>query len=452
MEARYAVVGGGLVGSLLAVVLAKKGYQVDLFERRSDPRTNAWTGGRSINLALSHRGLKAIQLAGLEKQVQKLCIPLSARGVHAPDGSFYRLPYGKEGQVINSVSRGDLNQLLLEEADFYDNITLHFNHTLSDADLTRGELEFTDKEGSKTTYTFTQIFGTDGAFSSLRGLMMRTPLFDFEYKQEYLTYGYKELHIPADEKGEHQLDNQCLHIWPRKNFMLMAMPNMDGSFTVTLYLAHDGLEDSFESIVEDQEIQTFFAKYFPPALALMPQVVEEYIANPVGSLVTISCTPWNMGGKVLLLGDAAHAIVPFYGQGMNAGFEDVELLSKLIDHHNATPNWREIMGEFSKERKQDTDAIAGLAARNFIEMRDLVADAHFLKKSKLDKRIASLFPLQWETLYSMVTFSSTPYSIAQRVGNEHDAILEHILSTEEGLETWLEDDEEARSRFAPYLG
>ncbi|MDQ3072244.1 MAG: FAD-dependent monooxygenase [Bacteroidota bacterium] len=431
----FGIIGAGLVGSLLALMLSRRGFTVDVFERRSDPRIAGNDGGRSINLALSDRGLQALEHAGLKEEVRQLCIPMHGRMVHDQSGDVRFMPYGKEGQFINSVSRGGLNTLLLNHAVKHENVRIHFGKKCEDSDILRAST-FTDSEVSP--HTFDILFGTDGAYSATRLNLMKTDRFDFSYRQDYLDHGYKELTIPASEKGGWRLESNALHIWPRKSFMMIALPNLDGSFTCTLFLAMNG-EISFEHLTDKGSVTGFFKTYFSDAVPHMPTLTEDFFSNPTSSLVTMYCDPWYYKDKLLLMGDAAHAVVPFYGQGMNAGFEDCYILEGLIDKYSE--DWGRIFGSFYEERKPNTDAIAELALRNFIEMRDLVADPHFILKNKIDKKIASLYPDHWMPLYSMVTFSKIPYSEALRLGNEHDRILESIVEKEKNIEMLLESGE-----------
>ena len=428
---KYAIVGGGLVGSLLSLMLTRKGWEVDVYERRPDPRVGGAVGGRSINLALSTRGLRALEGVGLTDEVRSLCIPMRGRIVHDPQGRTNFQAYGKGDQSINSISRGGLNELLLQATDAFDNSTIFFEHRLEAADLQKGALTF-DVRGQSHTSTYDAIFGTDGAFSSLRGAMMRTERFSFSYSQQYLEHGYKELTIPAREGGGWRLDREALHIWPRKSFMLIALPNLDGSFTCTLFLAMEG-DTSFDKLKSQEDVQLFFESQFPDVLEHMPTLHNDFEANPTSSLVTIYTDPWYYKDKATLLGDASHAIVPFYGQGMNAGFEDAYVLDNIIKQHGGE-SWEHIFSLFNKERKPNADAIAELALRNFVEMRDLVADPHFLKKNKLSKRLSELLPEEWQTLYSMVSFSNIPYLEALERGDAQNAILEELVREENGRE------------------
>jgi kynurenine 3-monooxygenase len=436
-DKRYAVIGAGLVGSLLSVMLAKKGYHTEVWERRGDIRKGGLLGGRSINLALSHRGLRALELIGLTDEVKKLCIPMFGREVHDENGQGRFMQYGKDGEAINSISRSGLNEMLLAKASEYPNIKFNFDSRCEDINFEKNEISFKNKDNLTSKHTYDVIFGTDGAFSSVRQAMMKSDRFDFEYKQEYLAHSYKELSIPAALNGEWQLKKDALHIWPRKSFMMIALPNLDGSFTCTLFLALKG-EISFDKLRSKEEVNHFFRKYFPDAYAMMPSLEDDFFENPTPSLATIKCGPWFIDGKCTLLGDAAHPIVPFYGQGMNAGFEDCTIMNQLMDRH--PQDWNTILREFYMLRKPNGDAVADLALMNFIEMRDLVADPAFIVKNKIDRKIAALFPDKWDTLYSMVTFGDTPYANAMKIGKEHQQILDKIISDLPAIESILEED------------
>ncbi len=429
-ETTVAIVGGGLVGSVMACYLARRGYRVSLFERRPDPRISMIDGGRSINLALSNRGWKPLEELGLADEVEKLVIPMRGRMMHNEEGALTFQPYGREGEAINSVSRGGLNQLLLTKAESL-GISLGFESTVADVDFEKGILLFAD--GS--FFTADIILGADGAYSMLRYQMQRTERFN--YSQYFIEYGYKELAIPADKEGKHRLEINALHIWPRGKFMLIALPNLDGSFTCTLFLPFEG-DCSFEQLCSHEAITSFFREYFPDALEVMPELKEDFDDNPTSSLVTIRCFPWSRG-KVLLIGDASHGIVPFYGQGMNSGFEDCRVLNELLEKHN--DDWQKVMHAFQEQRKPDTEAIADLALANFREMRDLVADDDFLLRKKIEARLYELYPDKWIPLYSMVTFrEDMRYSVAKRRGEIQQEIMDKVMKQEGFRENWESAD------------
>jgi kynurenine 3-monooxygenase len=376
--------------------------------------------GRSINLALSERGWTALKRVGIHEQVTRVAIPMKGRMVHLTDGTQSFQPYGKEGQAIYSVSRGGLNATLMDCAQQLYNVPIHFEHRCNEVDLRRRELHF-DVGGTAITRPFDVLLGADGAFSALRGALQKTDR--FEYSQSFIDHGYKELSIPAAPDGSWRLEKNALHIWPRKNFMLIALPNTDGSFTCTLFFQFDGPE-SFATVTTDEQIQTFFETYFADAIALMPDYKEQYKRNPVASLVTVKCFPWSHD-SACLIGDAAHAIVPFFGQGMNAGFEDCRVLDELMESES---DWENLFKAFQRERKPNADAIADMALNNFIEMRDLVADPHFLKKKQIEKRIGMLYPDTFVSAYGMVSFTNLPYGEALARGQRQNDVLEQLAA------------------------
>ena len=401
---KVVIVGAGLVGSLWAVFMARKGYQVEVYERRSDMRAKGYSGGRSINLAMSARGWKAAERAGIKERLEAVGIPMPGRMMHDVKGNTVFQAYGKEGEAIWSVSRGGLNLALLEIAGEFDNVNLCFDQKCLGPELNEKIIRFEDeKTGQVAEISADLIFGTDGAFSSIRYAMQRTDRFN--YRQYYLEHGYKELSIPANPDGSHQLEKNALHIWPRGNFMMIALPNHDGSFTCTLFLPFEG-EQSFQHLTSDEAILDFFQTWFPDAVAMMPTLIEDFHANPTSSLVTVECSPWQWQERMLLLGDAAHAIVPFYGQGMNAGFEDCTILDEMMDAFEH--DWSQIMPTFSDQHAKNGHAIAELAQRNFIEMRDKVSDPMFLLRKKISAHLQVKYP-SFLPVYGQVTFSNIPY-------------------------------------------
>lgn len=434
--------GAGLVGSLLSIYLKRKGYVVDVYERRDDMRKSGVIAGRSINLAISDRGWKALAGVELEEEVRKLAIPMHGRMVHAVNGDLNFQPYGKEGQFINSVSRGALNITLMNAAEKA-GVQFHFNQRITETDLA-GTHAWMEDELNKEKYKLQPdlIIGADGAFSLLRYTMMKTD--KFNYSQQYEEHSYKELSIPAGEGGNFQLEKNSLHIWPRKSFMLIALPNQDGSFTCTLF-HHTKGENSLNAIKTQDELTTFFSRYFPDAMLLMPSLQHDFFHNPAGSLVTVKCFPW-VNGNSFLIGDAAHAVIPFYGQGMNCGFEDCTILNALIETNSE--DWERILPAFQEMRKVNTDAIADLARLNFIEMRDLVADAAFQRKKKIAARIAELYPGDFTPVYSMVSFSNEPYSAALKAYRKQEQLLERMLSIQGIDGDW---DGNIRDRIASML-
>ncbi|WP_026462194.1 FAD-dependent oxidoreductase [Adhaeribacter aquaticus] len=417
------VMGGGLVGCLLSLYLAKKGYHVDVYERKPDLRKAYKEYGRSINLALSDRGWKALNGIGIGDDIRKVAIPMYGRMMHDIQGNLSFLPYGKGGQAIYSVSRGGLNIALLDLVEAEPNVNLHFSQQCQRVDLQTNKVYLKNSgTGEESIIKPDRLFGVDGAYSMVRYSMQKTERFD--YSQSYLNYGYKELTIAAGPFGKWVLEKEALHIWPRGNYMMIALPNLNGTFTCTLFFPYDG-EESFSALKTEADVLAFFNKQFPDAVPLMPDLAKEYFANPVGDLVTIKCSPWAFSDKVLLLGDASHGIVPFYGQGMNAGFEDCTIFNELLEQH--TGDWHTIFDTFQKLRKPNTDAMADLAIYNFIEMRDKVADPRFLLQKKIESKINALYPEHWIPLYTMVTFSDIPYAEAKAAGERQEKIMAQLM-------------------------
>jgi kynurenine 3-monooxygenase len=435
IEKSAVIVGAGLVGSLWAVFLAKRGYRVDVFERREDMRVAGFAGGRSINLALSRRGWKALEIAGVKQAILAGAIPMYGRMMHDPEGELTFQPYGKEGQAIYSVSRGGLNVELMNIADSFPNVRFYFNEKCLDVDLDEGKLLLENTATGKNSEVIAPIiFGADGAFSAVRGSMQRLPRFN--YSQTYLDYGYKELTIPPAESGAHLMENNALHIWPRGKFMLIALPNIDGTFTCTLFLPFEGRE-SFENLTTDDQVRAFFNSFFPDAVPLIPRLLEDFRQNPTSTLTTIRCSPWHYKDRALLIGDAAHAIVPFYGQGMNSGFEDCTILDELMEKHNH--HWPAIIEEFNRTRSRDADAIADLALRNFVEMRDQVADPLFLLRKKMEVHFMEKYPEEFLPVYSMVTFSHIPYHKALLESQAQDELFRRIFAIDGVADNWEEN-------------
>ncbi|MDQ3129382.1 MAG: FAD-dependent monooxygenase [Acidobacteriota bacterium] len=421
------IIGAGLSGSLLAIYLAKRGIAADVYESRGDMRRAEMSAGRSINLALSNRGIAALKEVGLDEYMLAEAVPMRGRMIHATDGSTKFLPYsGRQGEYINSVSRSGLNVALMNEAEKYDDVRFFFNEKCIAFDCATGEAKFESGKAAKGN----SVIATDGAGSKVRDAMLHGGVSRFNFSQSWLEHGYKELHIPPDENGAFQMEKNALHIWARGKFMMIALPNFDGSFTCTLFLAHTS-ENSFAQLTDEKSLFAFFQTNFADAIPLMPTLTEDFFANPVGNLGTIKCYPWNVGGKSLLLGDSAHAIVPFYGQGMNASFEDCRVLNNLIEQHGA--NWEKVFDEFTLQRKPNADAIAQMAEENFYEMRDSVADPTFQKKRELETKLEQTFP-DYFSKYSMVTFrEDLPYTVAKEKGNAQDKLLMKICANVENV-------------------
>ncbi len=425
------IIGAGLCGSLLALRLAQRGYQVKVYESRPDIRKSDISAGRSINLALSNRGLKALRLVGVEEKARKICIPMKGRLMHDTLSNTFESNYsGREGECINSISRGDLNCLLLTEAENHENVTIYFNKRCLEIDIEEKIAQF-ESEYTKERFIVEAdvIFGTDGAGSSLRKSYEKQ-FSDFMVSQEFLTHGYKELEIPAGANQKHLISKEYLHIWPRGNYMLIALPNMDGSFTVTLFLDFSKGTYNFKNLVTKEKITDFFESDFPDTLSLIPDIFKEFENNPTGKLGTVKCHPWSYKGNTLLMGDSAHAIVPFYGQGMNASFEDVVVFDEVLNKFEG--DWESVFSEFQELRKKDTDAIADLAIDNYYEMRDHVANPIFKEKRTIEMDLEKNFPTQYFSKYSMVTFNEhIGYHEAMTKGRAQDKILLKMIEDQE---------------------
>lgn len=422
MSKDIVIVGAGLVGSMLACYLSKRGRRVSVYERRPDMRIAGDTGGRSINLALSHRGWRSLKKIGLDEPVAKIAIPMKGRMIHSPDGKTELLPYGKNSQAIYSVSRGELNKILMNEAEKFPGVKFHFNARCTAINFDNNNVTFEDAAGEKFSHANAHyLFGADGAYSEVRYEMQKTP--NFNISQQHEPYGYKELEIPAGPNG-HLLEKNALHIWPRKSFMMIALPNMDGSFTVTLFAPFTG-ENSFEKLTAEPEVENYFRQHFPDAVPLMPHLKKNFFDNPTSSLVTVKCFPWKYN-RACLIGDAAHAVVPFYGQGMNCGFEDVRELDEILDA--AGEHWETALDKFQRQRKPNADAIADLALHNYVEMRDLSGRADFQLRLKIEKMLADKFADKFMTHYSMVTFSDLSYSEAKRRGEQQNELLDKLMA------------------------
>jgi kynurenine 3-monooxygenase len=435
------IVGAGLCGSLLALRLGQRGYNVSVYEKRPDLRKVDISAGKSINLAFSDRGIKAMKLVGIQDKVAPLCIPMNGRMLHDKEGNTKLSNYsGRDHEYINSISRGGLNALLLDEAEALDNVELFFNKDCTSVDFEKTTASFYDYE-TKSEFSEDSdiIIGTDGAGSSLRQSYYLEKKFLFSFSQNFLTHGYKELSILPTETGDYKTFKNALHIWPRGDFMLIALPNLDGSFTVTLFLSHSEGEYNFNNLTTPEAVTKFFKKEFPDALELMPNLIKDFFDNPTSALGTVKCSPWHYKGNTLLMGDAAHAIVPFYGQGMNASFEDVVEFDKVLDLHEGS--WESVFKAYEKTRKKDTDAIADLAIDNFFEMRDHVANPIFQEKRKLEMDLEKHFPEDYSSKYSLVTFNENiGYYQAMTRGRAQDkVILNMIADNELDLNTDLKD-------------
>lgn len=434
MNKEITIVGAGLVGSLCALYMTKRGHKVTIYEKRKDLRSEIITAGKSINLALSKRGWTALKKVGVDKEVMKISIPMYKRIMHDEKGDLTEQPYGNEGEAIYSVSRAELNVLMMEMAE-QNGATLYFNEKCIDANLEEAIATFQNTNTSVNQSVSADILiGTDGAFSAVRKHMVAKHNHEYEYNE--IEHDYKELLIPAGENGIHLLDKNALHIWPRGKFMLIALANLDGSFTCTLFAPKNG-NNSFEGLNTKEEVKNYFNTIFPDFTALVPNLYEQWNTNPTSSLGIVRTYPWHISDKSLLIGDAAHATVPFYGQGMNAGFEDCRILDELLDKYEG--DIKSCFEEYSTARKPNGDGLQDLSMQNFIVMRDKTADPDFLLQKQIEKKFSNLYPDKWIPLYSMVSFTNISYSNAWEIGMKQEEIMEEIMKTPNIKKEWNSD-------------
>ena len=435
MKKNITIAGAGLVGSLCALYMRKRGFDVSIYERRDDLRLAEIRAGKSINLALSVRGWTALKKVGVDKNVEKIAIPMYKRVMHDMEGNLYDQAYGNPGQAIYSVSRANLNLILMELAE-KNGVKIHCNQKCLDVDFSNSKTTFEHTNtGKKQTVKSDLIIGADGAFSAVRSKMTRRNR--QQYSQYFIEHGYKELLIPANEDGTHKLEKNALHIWPRGNFMLIALPNLDGSYTCTLFAPYEG-EMSFEELNTNEDVIKYFKKIFPDLVPLIPDLCEQFFSNPTSSMAIMRTYPWHVDDKSILIGDAAHATVPFYGQGMNAGFEDCRILDELLDKHNN--NFKTCFEEYSKVRKPNGDGLQDLSMHNFIVMRDKTADTKFLLQKKIEQKFAQRYPKKWVPLYSMVSFSNISYSKAWHIGMKQEEMMKSIMDITNISDIWESDE------------
>lgn len=432
-EKNAIIVGAGLVGSLWAVYLSKAGYKVTIYERRSDIRKAEISAGKSINLALSVRGWTALDAVGVGDKIRDLAIPMTGRIMHSEKGDLSYQPYGEEGQAIYSISRGGVNARMMDIAEKEGNATIHYKHQCVGVDLKAGIVRFQNTETNEMLEDQADVvFACDGAFSAIRYKGMQK-LDRFDYSQDFIDDGYREILLPANEDGSYKLDKNALHIWPRGRFMMIALPNEDGSFTCTLFMPYDGGEHSFNSLDSKEKVDHFFKETFPDFHEMMPNIADAWEDHPLASLAIMRSYPWHHG-KTVLMGDAAHATVPFYGQGMNGGFEDCTVMWRLMQKHNE--DWEKVFEEYSIERKPDGDALQDLSLYNYHVMRDYVADPMFLLRKKIEAKFSKLYPDKWLPLYSQVTFSNIRYSEAIANGKAQSRIMDEIMKIPNIVEEW----------------
>jgi kynurenine 3-monooxygenase len=430
------IIGAGLVGSLWAVYLSKAGYKVTIYERRPDIRKADISAGKSINLALSNRGWKALDAVGVGDEIRKIAIPMYGRMMHDMQGDLTYQQYGKDGEAIYSVSRGKVNATMMDIAEKYGNATIHYNHECRRVDLKKGVVYLTNSlSGEQFDVTADLVFAADGAYSAVRYNSMQK-MDRFNYSQSFISDGYREILLPANEDGSYKMDKSALHIWPRGRFMMIALANEDGSFTCTLFMPHDSGDFAFDKLTSKEAVDDFFKRIFPDFYEMMPNVADAWEDHPLSSLAIMRCYPWAYG-KTALMGDAAHATVPFYGQGMNAGFEDCTVMNDLMKKHNE--NWDAIFDEYSRERKPDGDALQNLSLDNYYVMRDYVADPQFLLRKKIEAKFSELYPEKWMPLYSQVTFSQIRYSIAYEQGQVQNKIMDEVMAMSDIENCWDSD-------------
>ena len=432
MEKKVIIVGAGLVGSLWAVYMQKAGYQVVIYERRSDIRKAEISAGKSINLALSERGWNSLKAAGVEKEIEKIAIPMSGRIMHSVEGDLTYQAYGKKDEAIYSVSRGHLNAIMMDLAESKGNTKIHYQHQCLDANLEKGHITL---KNLNTQEVFEDkadvIFAADGAFSAVRYNSMQK-VDRFNFSQFYIEDGYKELLLPADKNGNYKIEKNALHIWPRGRFMLIALPNEDGSFTCTLFMPFENDKYAFKQLDSNDKIEDFVKEVFPDFYEMIPNLIENWHQNPLSSMSITRCFPWTVG-KFALMGDSAHSTVPFYGQGMNAGFEDCFVMWELFNKHK---DWDKTFKEYQEIRKPDGDALQDLSLDNYYVMRDHVADEKFLLQKKIEAKIHERHPNKWIPLYSQVSFSNIRYSDAYKQGKVQEDIMQKVMSSPTIKKNW----------------
>ncbi len=459
---KFAIIGGGLVGSLLAIFLKRRGVEAAVFEKRGDIRKDSLSGGRSINLIVTSRGINALSRLGLWEELKQITVPVFGRMMHSLEGALTFQPYGKDKSECNySVSRSLLNQSLISIAE-KEGVRFHFNRDLKNCDFENNTYTFQNELSEEEDHEIDHIFATDGAGSLCRKQMMgflkksfpeKFDASDFGEKVDLLESGYKEFFVPANSSNQYVMDKDSLHIWPRGSFMFMTLANLKGSFTGTLYLPKDSSsgKPNFEELKNGEDVRGFFQRYFADTLELLPELEEDFFANPVGTLGTVKCYPWNLQDKVLLVGDAAHAIVPFFGQGMNCGFEDCTVLDDLI---SKKPNdWKSVFQQFTNERVEHANAIADMALENFHEMKDKVGDPSFLLKKQIENRLEQAFPSLYRSRYAMVTYSLIGYAHAYQLGIIQKQLINELsknLSSKDELDL-SKAEKLIEERISPYL-
>ncbi len=428
------IVGAGLAGSYMAYAMGKKGYEVQVFEKRPDPRKSSYGSGRSINLVVSHRGWTALAYTGIEEEIRKIVVPAYGRQIHDLEGNEHFFAYNIDNKAIHSISRGEFNKTLVELAEALPNVNITFDAFCEHVDFNTGTVHMKQSE-QLNTYSADLIVGADGSGSSVRGALMKQPRFN--YSQHFIESGYKEVHIPAGKDGAPQLNIDALHIWPRREFMLMGLANTDNGFTGTVFAPFDG-EYGLDHLKTGADGLRYFKNYFKDAIPLIPNLEEQWESNPTSALACIRCEPYHWGTNTMLIGDAAHATVPFYGEGMNGSLEDVRVFLELLDEHGDS-DMKKVLEVYTQQRVPAGNALVDLSLRNFIEMRDLVADPSFQLRKKIERKVQANHPDKWTPLYTLVKFTNIPYHEAKAEGERHDRIMEEILAIEGIKENWDSD-------------
>ena len=428
------IVGAGLAGSYMAYAMGKKGYEVQVFEKRPDPRKSSHGSGRSINLVVSHRGWTALAYTGIEEEIRKIVVPAYGRQIHDLEGNENYFAYNIDNKAIHSISRGEFNKTLVELAEALPNVNITFDAFCEHVDFNTGTVHMKQSE-QLNTYSADLIVGADGSGSSVRGALMKQPRFN--YSQHFIESGYKEVHIPAGKDGAPQLNIDALHIWPRREFMLMGLANTDNGFTGTVFAPFDG-EYGLDHLKTGADGLRYFKNYFKDAIPLIPNLEEQWESNPTSALACIRCEPYHWGTNTMLIGDAAHATVPFYGEGMNGSLEDVRVFLELLDEHGDS-DMKKVLEVYTQQRVPAGNALVDLSLRNFIEMRDLVADPSFQLRKKIERKVQANHPDKWTPLYTLVKFTNIPYHEAKAEGERHDRIMEEILAIEGIKENWDSD-------------
>ncbi len=428
------IIGAGLAGSYMAYAMGKKGYEVQVFEKRPDPRKSSYGSGRSINLVVSHRGWTALAYTGIEEEIRKIVVPAYGRQIHDLEGNEHFFAYNIDNKAIHSISRGEFNKTLVELAEALPNVNITFDAFCEHVDFNTGTVHMKQSE-QLNTYSADLIVGADGSGSSVRGALMKQPRFN--YSQHFIESGYKEVHIPAGKDGAPQLNIDALHIWPRREFMLMGLANTDNGFTGTVFAPFDG-EYGLDHLKTGADGLRYFKNYFKDAIPLIPNLEEQWESNPTSALACIRCEPYHWGTNTMLIGDAAHATVPFYGEGMNGSLEDVRVFLELLDEHGDS-DMKKVLEVYTQQRVPAGNALVDLSLRNFIEMRDLVADPSFQLRKKIERKVQANHPDKWTPLYTLVKFTNIPYHEAKAEGERHDRIMEEILAIEGIKENWDSD-------------